>query len=67
MDIKIIKFGETEIEKCKFHQHKTSISIYDLDINKILVSSSKGFKYFIGYKDGKNLDHYAKGSKNERI
>ena len=47
-------FGETETEKHKFHQHKNAISIYDIDINKILVSSKvsfgkKGFRYFIGY------------------
>ena len=60
MDEKIIKFGETEIEKYKFHQHKYLIVIYDVDINKILVSSKvffskKGFKYFIGYTDGKKV------------
>ena len=37
MDKKIISFGETEIEKHKFYQHKHSVSIYDIDINKILV------------------------------
>ena len=35
MDIKIIKFDQTEIEKYKFHQQKNSISIYDLHINEI--------------------------------
>ena len=51
-------FGDTEIEKHKFHNHKNLIPIYDVDINKIIVSNrvsfgKKGFKYFIGYKDNK--------------
>ena len=56
----IIKFGDIEIEKRKFHQHKRPISIINIDINKIIVSNKeiftfgkKGFKYFIGYKDVK--------------
>ena len=36
MDEEIITFGETEIEKRKFHQHKNPISIYHID--KIIVS-----------------------------
>ena len=49
----IIKFGDIEIKKQKFHQHKRPISIKDIDINKIVVSNKvlsgkKGFKYFIG-------------------
>ena len=31
----IIKFGDIEIEKQKFHQRKTPISIRDIDINEI--------------------------------
>ena len=54
----IIKLGDIEIEKQKFHQHKSSITIKSLDINEIVVSNKvsfnkKGFKYFIGYKDAK--------------
>ena len=50
---KIIKFGDIEIQKQKYHQHKELISIKNLDINKIVVSnkvsfSKKGFKCFIG-------------------
>ena len=53
---RIIKFGDIEIQKQKFHQHKGPISIKNIDINKIVVSNKvsfgkKGFKYFIGYKD----------------
>ena len=55
---KIIKLGDIEIQKQKFHQHKGPISIKNIDINKIVVSNKvsfgkNGFKYFIGYKDAK--------------
>ena len=61
---KIVKFGDTEIEKHEFHQYKRPISIKEIDINKIFISNKvyfvkKGFQYFIGYKDAKKLDLYA--------
>ena len=37
MDKKIIKFDDTEIEKYKFHQHKSPISIDNIVMNKIVV------------------------------
>ena len=57
---KIIKFGDIEIQKQKFHQYKNPISIKNIDINKIVVSNKvsfgkKGFKYSIGYKDAKKI------------
>ena len=60
MEKTIIKFGDTEIEKQKFHQHKRTISEKNIDINKLAVFnkpsfSKKGFKYFIGYKDAKKI------------
>ena len=56
MDKKIIKFDDTEIEEFEFHQHKSPISINDINIDKIVVSDKlpfgkQDFKYFIGYKD----------------
>ena len=56
MDKNVIKFGDTEIEKHKFHQRKSPILRNHIDINKIVVSNDvsfgkKGFKYSIGYKD----------------
>ena len=56
MDKKIIKFGNAEMEKQNLHKHKSRISINNVHINKLVVSSEisfgkKGFKYFIGYKD----------------
>ena len=58
MDKKIIKFDDTKIKKYKFYQQKSTISIENIDINKILVSNEvplgkKDCKYFIGYKDAK--------------
>ena len=43
MDKNIIKFDSTEIEKYKFHQHKSSFLIANIDINKIVVSSKVSF------------------------
>ena len=56
MGEEIITFGNTDIEKHKRHQHKRPISIGDVDINKIVVSSKfpfgkKGFKFFSGYEN----------------
>ena len=53
-----------KLKKYKFHQHKSLISINNIDINKIVVSNKvsfgkKDFKYFIGYKDAKKIDLYA--------
>ena len=64
MDKTIIKFGDIEIKKQKFHQHKSPILINNIDINKTVVSNKfcfikKGFKYFIVYKDAKKGDLYA--------
>ena len=32
----VIKFGDIEIEKQNFHQHKSPILIENIDINKII-------------------------------
>ena len=54
----VIRFGDIEIEKQKFHQRKRPFSIKNIDTNKIVASKKvfcckKGFKHFIGYKDAK--------------
>ena len=61
----IVTFGDTEIEKHKFHQHRSPISIRDVDINKVIVSKKvsfgkKGSKYFIVYKDDRKAKLYVK-------
>ena len=38
MEKKILKFGDIEIQKLKFHQHKIPISIKNIYTNKIVVS-----------------------------
>ena len=58
MEKTVIRFGDTEIEKQKFHQHKRPISIENIDVNKIVVSNKvsfdkQGFKYLIGCRDDK--------------
>ena len=60
MEKTIIKFGDIEIKKQKFHQHKRPISIKNIDINKTVVSNKvsfdkKKFRYFIGYKNAKKI------------
>ena len=60
MDKIIIKFGNIQIEKQKFHQHERPISIKNIDINKIITSNmasfgKRSFRYFIGYKDAKRV------------
>ena len=39
MDKKIIKYDKTGIEKHKFNEHKSPILIYDVEINRILLST----------------------------
>ena len=43
MDKKIIIFGNIDVEKHKFHQYKNAISIYDLNIDRIVVSNKVPF------------------------
>ena len=46
---KLIKFGDTETEKHKFHLHESPLLKNKIDIK--VSFGKKGFKYFIGYKD----------------
>ena len=60
MEKAIIKFDDIKVLKQKFHQHKRPISLINKDTDKIVVSNEvpfgkKGFKYFLGYKDAKNI------------
>ena len=38
-----IKFDDTEIAEHKSHQHKSPIPLYDININKIVVSNKLPF------------------------
>ena len=56
MGSKILSFGEIGINKNAFHNNTTSISIDEVEINRIVLfdKTSYGnkvlFKYYIGYK-----------------
>ena len=57
MNGKSINFEDKKINKSNFHKNKKLFNIYDLDVNKILVSKKESYdtknsvKYFIGYND----------------
>ena len=60
MDKENIRFDDTEIEEYRFHQYKRPISINNIDINKMIASNKflfdkQDFKYFIGYKNNKEI------------
>ena len=54
-----INFGDIEIQKQKFLQHKGPISIKNIDINKVVITNmvsfgrKKEFAYFLVNKDAK--------------
>ena len=63
MEKTVKEFGDIEIQKQKFRQHKGPILIKNIDINKIVLFKKvyfgrKRFKSFNGCKDAKNLDLY---------
>ena len=43
MGEEIITFGDIEVEKHKFHQHKSSVSIYDVNVDRIGLSNKVPF------------------------
>ena len=57
MSVKNINFEDKKIKKSDFCKNKKINNIYDIDVNKILVSKKESygiknsFKYFIGYND----------------
>ena len=59
MEKAIIKIGDNEIEKHKFSQNRKSVSVKNIDVDKIVSNKvsfgKKGFKYFIGYKDANKI------------
>ena len=63
MDQTMMKFGDTNIEKQKFHQHKIPVLKNNIHIKKAVSNKvsfgKKGFKFFIGYNDAKKLGLYA--------
>ena len=60
MDKKLVKLDGNDFEEYEFHQYKSPILINDIDIDKIEASNKfifgkQDFKYFIGYKDNKEI------------
>ena len=59
-----VNFGNKKIKSSNFYKYKVT-KIYDIDVDKILVSKEEpfdtknSFKYLIGYNDNDVLDHYA--------
>ena len=57
MSGKSINFDDKRINKSNFYKNKKLFNIYDLDVNKILVSKKESYgkknslKYFIGYNN----------------
>ena len=60
MDKQVIKFDDTETEEYKFHQYESPVLINDIVFNETVISKrfpfgKQNFKYFIVYKDNKNI------------
>ena len=58
MSEKTLKFDNIRVNKKEFHKSKQPIKLDFVNINQIVISdkfkhSDDGFKYFIGYKEGK--------------
>ena len=55
MGKEIIPIGDIKAEKHKFHEYKSPVSIYGVNIDRRIISNNllvgkKGFKYFIRHK-----------------
>ena len=61
MSRKSVNFGDKNIKNSKFYKNKKSFKIYDIDVNKILLSkeepygANKSIKYFIEYNDNDDI------------
>ena len=59
---KNIKSDDKKINKSNFYKNEKLFKIYDIDVNKILISkkeqygTNKSIKSFIGYNDGDDDD-----------
>ena len=60
---KTLKFGNLKVNKKEFHKSEQPIYLDLINVDQIVVSdkfkpSDGGFKYFIGYKEGKIVIPY---------
>ena len=58
MSEKTLKFNNIRVNKKEFHKSKQPIDLMSVNVDQIVVSekfkhSDEGFKYFIGYQEGK--------------
>ena len=58
MSEKTLKFDNIRVNKKEFHKSKQPIDLMSVNVDQIVVSdkfkhSDEGFKYFIGYQEGK--------------
>ena len=58
MSEKTLNFDNINVNKKEFHKFKQSVDLDLINVDQIVVSdkfkhSDDGFKYFLGYKDGK--------------
>ena len=61
---KTLKFNNIRFNKKKFQKYKEPIDLFSVNVDQIVVSdkfklNSESFKHFIGYQNGKLLNHYA--------
>ena len=61
---KTLKFNNIRLNKKKFQKYKEPIDLFSVNVDQIVVSdkfklNSESFKHFIGYQNGKLLNHYA--------
>ena len=62
MSEKTLKFNNIILNKKEFHKSKHPIDLSLVSVDQIVISdkfkhSDEGFKYFIGYKKAKLLNH----------
>ena len=58
MSEKTLKFNNIRLNKKEFHKSKQPIDLMSVNVDQIVVSdkfkhNNEGFKYFIGYQEGK--------------
>ena len=63
MSEKTLKFNNIRLNKKEFHKSKEPTDLMLVNVDQIVVSDkfkhkNEGFKYFIGYQEGKLLNHY---------
>ena len=58
MSEKTLKFNNIRVDKKESHKSKQPIDLMSVNVDQIVISdkfkhSDEGFRYFIGYKEGK--------------